>query len=143
MYLVKEDLTGRIYEEIIDEIVRNDDSKVTKAIAGAIQKAKTKLSKYDLIKLFGDDTTDPEIEDQMLKDWVIDIAVWQLIKLANPNISFDTARLAYEDAIKELNEIQAGKSQPEGWPYKDTTGQTAPEGSAVKSYSNPKRSNHY
>jgi phage gp36-like protein len=142
-YLVKADLYNVIYQEIIDEITRGNDALVTTAIANAVSEAKTYLSRWDLLALFGAGATAPTITDEWLKCLVKDIAAWQLIKLSNPNIDYAHIRTCYEDAIKTLEKLQAGKMQPDGWTYKDTTGETAPEGNRVHASYNTKRTTRF
>jgi len=137
------DLGTRIYPEIQTLITRGDDSIVIKAINSAIKEVKMYLNKYDLVALFGTDTEDPTIDDEFLKNMVKAIAVWHLILLANPNKDIALARSAYEDAISSLKKIMAGTAIPEGWPYRDTTGETAAQGDAIYATSNPRRSTHF
>jgi phage gp36-like protein len=144
MYLTPTELTTHIYPEIADEISREDDSIIEKAISEAIQEAKSYLSRFDLMKIFGNDATEPIVEDENLKSKVKDIAVWRLVRLANPNISMALARTNYEDAIRWMKDVQKGTADPEGWPYKPTD-QTTPltEGAAIGWGSNTKRRNHF
>jgi hypothetical protein len=102
------------------------------------------LSRYDLTQLFGSPSDDvaATFSDPFLTGIVKDIALWNLIKLANPNISYEHIRKCYEDALDKLKLIQSGKADPR-WPYLDTTGLTTPPGISVSISSNPKRNNHY
>lgn len=117
MYLATSDLYTVIYEDIINEIVRNDDTIPEKAIASAIAEAKAYLSRFDLAALFGTTEDEPTIEDEWLKSLVKDVAAWQLIKLANPNISTEMLRARYEDATAIFKNIQKGIMVPQNWPY--------------------------
>jgi phage gp36-like protein len=124
---------GVAYEEIQDVDI------VSKAINAAISETKSYLSRYDRTKLF-----DGTVTDENLKDKVKDIACWHLIKLANPNIDVAMFRTAYEDAIAWLKDIQRGVADPEGWLYPtDDSATDFDENTAVKLYSNTKRTNHY
>jgi len=136
------DMATVIYQEIIDEITRNDYTILSRAIASAIAEAKMYLSRYDLIQLFGSDTIDPTLPDEYLKSLVKDLAAWHVIKLSNANLDYNHIRSCYEDAVSTLKMIQRGQSNPEGWPYKETTGQTAPNGDSVEYSSNCKRNNY-
>lgn len=142
-YLVKADLESHLYGENIDEITRDDDTKVTTAINAAVAEAKSYLSRFDLTKLFVD--TDPDfINDAALKDHVKSLAVWKLIRLCNPNISLEMMRTNYEDAVEWLKMVQSGESDPAGWAYKPDDADTGyVEGSAIISSSNTKRTNHF
>ena len=114
-YLVEADLYGLIYQDKLDEIKRSDATLVDKAINGAISFAKSYLSRFDLLKLFGDDVTAPTITDQNLKDQVIAIACYKLVRLSNPGLDLEEFRMYYEDAEAWLKNVQKGYSDPDGW----------------------------
>jgi len=128
-YLVKADLYNNLYPEIIDTITRDEDDKVTTAINRAIDEAKTYLNRYDLLALFGNDTTGPTITSDYLKMLVTDLACWHLCRLSNPNVDLALFRTAYEDAKKDLAKAMDGKLDPI-WPLRtdndDTTDNDAP-----------------
>jgi hypothetical protein len=137
------DLATNIYPEIIAEITRADGTITTRAIAAAIQEAKMYLGRYDLIALFGTETVAPIIQDEYLKSLVKDLACWHLLRLSNSGIDYTAFRTAYTDAIGALKNIMAGQAQPDGWPYLDTSAETAPDGNTISWNSNPKRNNYY
>lgn len=139
LYLTKADLASHIYVENIDEITRNSDDLVTDAIDSAIAKAKGYLSRFDRTKLF-----DGTVVDVNLKRVIKDMAAFNLITLANVSLNYDVLKDLNEDAISWLKDVQSGKSDPEGWIYKEDDADTDyPEGSTVSMKSNTKRSNHY
>ncbi len=137
------DIYNCIYEEIVDEIVREQNNITLRAIDGAIEEAKMYLSKYDLAALFGTPDTEPSVTAIFLKNICVDLAIWQLIRLGNPNIRYEDAKFNYESARQKLRDIQSGKAMPDGWPYRDTTNDTTPNGSAVEWTSQPKRRNFF
>ena len=137
------DLATNIYAEIITEITRADSTIADRAINAAISEAKMYLARYDLVQLFGTGSTEPVVQDEYLKSLVKDLACWHLLRLSNAGVDFTAYRTAYQDAISTLKNIMAGQAQPAGWPYLDTTTETAPEGDAINWNSNPKRNNFY
>lgn len=144
MFLLKADLYSLLYAEIVETITREDNTIVERAINTGIAEAKSYLSRFDLLALFGTDTIDATVTDENLKSKVIDLAVWQLIKLANPNIDLKLFRTNYEDAISFFDGVKKSKLGPDGWPYKvddDTT--PFPEGNIISASYNKKRSNHW
>lgn len=142
-YLIQADFKTHIYAEIITEITRSDNTICPIAINEAISTAKGYLSRFNKTKLF-DDAATGFVNDPQLLAAVKDIAVWRMIRLANPNLSIEMARTNYEDAINWLKDVQKGIADPDGWPYKDDDTDTDfPEGNAVSYTSNTKRSNHY
>ena len=90
------DLSTHFYPEVINEITRNNDNIITSAINTAVQEAKLYLSRFDLLQLFGTDTTDPEQKDPLLQQLLKDIAAWHLIRLSNPGSDQPTFRIAYD-----------------------------------------------
>jgi phage gp36-like protein len=147
-FLTKEDFKTHLYREIIEEITRNDDTIIAKAIKAAISEAKSYLSRYNLVALFGDPNSipivEPEVESEHLRNLSIDIACWHLIKLSNPNVNIELFRTGYQDAIKFLEKVMKGQADPEGWPYKaDNANTSENENSFVQWSSNRKRSNHF
>ncbi|MCD6011652.1 MAG: hypothetical protein K0Q79_1514 [Flavipsychrobacter sp.] len=142
-YLRKEDLYTVIYPEILEQITRRDDTIINRAIASGMQEVKSYLSRWDLVQLFGDDETEPVVADEWLKAITKDVAAWWIIKLGNPGINYEHIRTCYQDSINVLRQLQAGKMQPDGWPYKDTTEESAPDGNSVEWSSNPKRSTRF
>jgi len=137
------DLATNIYAEIITEITRADTTITDRAINAAILEAKMYLGRYDLLQLFGTDTTSPPVQDEYLKTLVKDLACWHLVRLSNTGIDYTAYRTAYQDAVTALKNIQSGQAEPQGWPYQDTRSETAPPGDAISWHSNPKRHNYY
>ena len=142
--VVKNDLKTHLYAEIIDNISREDDTIIDQCIADAENECKGYLSKFDLLKLFGDSQTAPTIVDPFLKRVVKDIASWNIVTLANPNVSMELFRTRYEDAKNWLKEVQKGMVDPEGWEYKtDDPDTELNESSNIHFSSNPKQTHHF
>lgn len=139
-YLNKDDLTTHIYPEIIEEIIRGNDTLADRAINAAVSEAKSYLGRFDWGLLFPDDGGG----DEFLKNLVKDIACWHLVKLANPNINLELFRTVYEDAIKFLEKVMIGKPAPEQWPLRQDDPDTPfDESGHIGWSSNRKRNNHY
>ncbi len=142
-YLLVGDLDSIIYSENRDEIVRSDNSIIYQAIESAIGEAKSYMARFDLLKIFGNDDTDPVVTDEHLKAKVKDLVLWQLVKLGNPNIKVDMARTCYEDAIKWFEKIAISKVVP-GWPMPaDDADTDVNENDSIQWDSEDKRQNHY
>lgn len=143
-YLVKADLKTHIYLEVLNEISRNDDTIIDTRISAAIAEVKSYLSRYDLLKLFGDAVTAPEVESEHLKNIVKDIACWHILRLSNPNIDMTLFKAAYDDAIRFLEKVMLGKADPEGWPYKaDDPATPTNENNGIQWSSTKKRTQHF
>jgi hypothetical protein len=139
------DLKSKMYPEVQQLISRGDESIVIETIAQAIMEVKMYLNKYDLVALFGSEANDVAASqpDVLIQSLVKTIAAWHLLCLANPNADLALANTKYEQAIKTLKDIQAGKANPDGWPYRDMTDFTAPNGDSVFSISNPRKPTHF
>lgn len=113
--LTTQDFESHIYPEIIQAIERQETEKpkLETAIKAAEIQAKGYLSRFDIDTLFG---AEGEARDEFLLKLLKDIAIWNFIIIANPNINIEFHRVLYEDAIKELVKIQAGKLVPHLWP---------------------------
>lgn len=144
-YLAKADLASHIDTQIIDHITGGGgggDAIVDDHITAAIQEAKSYLSRFNLDDLF--DATTPVPDDLNLKNKVKDIAVWNIIKKANPNVDMQTMEANYLSAIAWMKDVAKGLADPEGWNLKtDDPDTDMVEGSLVGSSSNTKRVNHF
>jgi len=138
------DLETVIYPEIQDEITRGDSTKAVKAIDIAIEEVKTFLGRYDTVQMFGDKDLDYKavFDNAYLTSMVKDIALWHLLKLANPSVIYESAKLLYDQAIDSLKRIQKGGSDPQ-WPFLDTTNEDAPLSDSVLSIQNTKRTTNF
>ncbi len=136
------DIHRRIYEETVEVITREESALVDSAIESAIDEAKMYLHKFDLTALFGVGGTPATVTSSKLKNVCVSLAVWELIQLGQGGIDYEIARNNRKDALTFLKDIQGGKAQPDGWTYKDTTGETVPDGNSIYYTSNPKRKHH-
>ena len=144
-FLIKQDLFTHIYPELLDEIIRTDDTIIERSISAAIAETKSYLSRYDLDALFGTNNTNKTINSEHLNNIVKDIACWSIIRLANPNIDLKLFRTAYEDSIRFLTLVQKGQADPDGWTYKPDDPNTTDnnENNSIKWSSNKKRTQHF
>lgn len=144
-YLTPGDLKSHLYEEIIEEIVRTDESIVQSHIDAAVNEAKSYLNRYNIVALFGTNETAPTFTDPVLVSKVKDMAVWNLLTLASPNISLELYSKRNDAAVKWFRMIMEGDVDPHNWPLAADDPAT-PENEAIGGVtwnSNTKRSNHY
>lgn len=143
-YLVEADLYKLIYKENIDEIKRDNTTAVPDAIDSAISFAKSYLSRFDLLALFGAGATAPTVTDKNLKSKVIAVACYEIAKLGNPNVNLEAFRMYYEDAEAWFKSVQKGHSDPDGWILKPENTETGTQpGQTVTWKSNTKRDDSY
>lgn len=136
------ELNTHLYEEISDEITREEDSIVQEAIDTAIDEVKGYIAKYDLDTIFEPDAL--EDRNKKLLSVTKDIAVWHVIILGNPNIEIAIREKRYIAAVDWLKGVQKGAIDPL-FPMPTTipvTGNGSDEG-AIKWRANDKRNNHF
>lgn len=138
MQITKPDLGLALYGEITDEISRGDDSLINTKISVGVSEVYSYLNRFDTDTIFG-----ASFEDAFLKQLCVNIIVWHLAALCNPNVSMEVIRANYEDAIKYLREVQRGNVRP-NWPIRpDDPSTPMDEGGNIQWNSNPKRQSHY
>lgn len=98
-----------LYPEIISKITRGSNTEAELQLATAEDIVKGYLSKYDLVAVFGNGTTQPTVESLSVKRIIKTIAAWLLIKRSNPNVNTELFYDDYKNAIKWLEDVQAGK----------------------------------
>lgn len=129
-----------IYSGVQNIVTQGDDSIIQDAVNAAITEAKGYCSRYRVEQLFDNVDMKPEwIADPILLMHCKNMAKWHFIVLANPSIDYEDAQNRYDQAIKWLTNIQAGKVVPQGWD------QAQPEDKSTFFHisSNKKRKNHF
>jgi len=125
--------------------VEGDESKMTKAIASAIDESKMYLTRYDIKALFGDKDADVSATftpDDMLLDIIKTLAVWKIMSLSKPSLDMEEWRIRYNQMKETLKDIQSGIADPR-WPYQEYQGVTTPDSIEVTVHANQKQINDY
>lgn len=133
-YISVEELKTHAYDEEIQAIIRDDETIALACIDIAQEFVESKLMKdYDIEDIF---SQRDENRSPLLVKIIKDIAMWELIGLANPSIDYADKKLRYEDAKGWLTAVYKG--MPTNLPKrasKDTATFTI--------LSQPKRKNYY
>lgn len=138
MTITKEDLSLALYGEITDEISRENEDLVNTKIAIGTGEVGSYLNRYDLDTIFRDGW-----EDAFFKALCVNVIVWHLCTLCNPNVSMEVIRTNYEDAVKYLINVQKGFVRP-AWPLRPDDPETPmDEAGNIQWSSNRKRSQHF
>lgn len=139
------DLKTHIYNDIVDEITREDADITQRAIDTALDEAAGYMSRYDIDQLLGTAEADPTIVDNNLKSKILDLVKWHLVQLGSPNIEYGGAKDTYVMTLETyFQRLQAGKIMPRNWPYLDTTTlPDPPQGIEVTWQSNKRRRQHW
>ncbi|MDM1074210.1 DUF1320 family protein [Empedobacter brevis] len=137
MYLSPEELKTHAYDEEIGAIIRDDETIALASIDMAIEYASSKLMKhYDVEAVFA---TTGTTRNPLLLKIVKDIAIWELIGLANPSIDYEDKKFRYQQAVDWLTAVYKG--MPTNLPIKEQEDEN--KASSFTYHSNPKRTNHY
>lgn len=126
--LLKEDLNTHLYSEVINTITRDEADLLDEAIDAAEYEAIGYLERFDTDDLFS--KVDDE-RDKTLLMYLKDMAVWNLLAVANPDTDLDFREKRYKTALNWLTKIQGGKLTPKGWVLSSVT--TSNEPFVVKS----------
>lgn len=148
MYLKPDEVKTHLYNGVVDEISRADNTILKSAIAAAIEEARGYLTAYDVNLIFNPANTGIEEDNDYLDDrnpilllYVKDIAVWHYIQLSNPAVEMQLRLERYEKAISWLDKVQSGKINPNlPYPVVDPPAQAD---NYIKWGSNYKRNSNY
>lgn len=135
-YITPEELKTHAYDEEIAMIIRQDQTIALAAIDMAIEYAETKLLKqYDTDLIFSKTGTN---RSSLLVGFIKDIALWNLIGLATPNIDYTDKEKRFNIANAWLKDVYKG--MPTNLPKKELE---ADKSNSFSFKSNPKRENRY
>lgn len=135
-YITPEELKTHAYDEEIAAIIREDETIALAAIDMAIEYAESKLLKlYDTENIFN--KADAE-RSPLLVGFIKDIAIWNLIGLATPNIDYADKEKRFNIASAWLKDVYKG--MPTNLPKKE---EDNPVSTSFTYKSNPKRENRY
>ena len=140
MFLNVEELKSAIYKYQRDQIAEEDDAILTMNILAAQQEVVSRLAgRYDVSAITGWDGVAPR--NQLLVEHTKSIAVWYLLRLSNPDILWEKAKVYYEHAMTWLDMAADGKLNP-SLPPRDQDGDGLPDG-GVSWGGYPKNNNDY
>ena len=108
-YLTPEEISTHLANGVVDEINSGDATMLQIAIAAAIAEATGYLTAYDITAIFA---ATGDARNPILLLYIKDITVWHYIQLANPAVEMELRLKRYEQAIKFLEKIQSGKTNP-------------------------------
>lgn len=133
-YITPEELKTHAYDEEVQSIIREDETIALACIDIAQEFAESKLMQdYNVEEIFS--KTGAERSPLLVKI-IKDIAMWELIGLANPSIDYADKKLRYEDAKGWLNAVYKG--MPTNLPKREQK-----DTASFSITSQPKRKNYY
>lgn len=137
-FINSEDYDASIHREILDSLTRNDDAIIEICEDRAIAEMRGYLSaRYDVDAIFSAEGTD---RNQLVLMMAVDIAVYHLFSIHNPQKMSQIRKDRYERAVEWLKQVAAFKITIDGAPKlpEDIQKQNSP----WLMSSNPKRTNH-
>lgn len=136
MYITPEELTTHAYDEEIKAIIREDETIALACIDMAIEYAESKLAKdYVTEEIFNKTGAD---RSPLLVKFIKDIAIWELIGLANPSIDYEDKKFRYQEAVNWLTAVYKG--MPANFPRVPLLDG---KGGSFTMVTNKKRENYY
>ena len=110
MFLPIDELKSVIYDYQLSEIVEDDTTIIEMAIQAAIEEVKSYLrGRYDIDKTFA---TEGSERNPLVLEITKDVALWQIIRLSNPDIIHDRVKDRYDRAVEWLDKVARGLISP-------------------------------
>ena len=111
MFLPIEELRSVIYDYQVNEIVEDDNTIVEMAISAAIEEVKSYLrSRFDTEQTFSAEGNE---RNPLVLEITKDVALWQILRLSNPDILYDRVKERYDRAINWLEKVAQGLISPD------------------------------
>lgn len=137
-FINSDDYDASIHSEILSRLTRDDESIVEICEDRAIAEMRGYLSaRYDVDAIF---STEGKARNQLVLMMTIDIAVYHLFCIHNPQKISQIRKDRYERAIEWLKQVAACKITVDGAPL--LPDETLQQNSPWLMKSNPKRVNH-
>lgn len=107
-FITKDDLKRTIRPELVDQIIREDETIVTGCISSAIQEMKSYLNtRFDTNTIF---SLTGEDRDELLVSLACDITVYLLVGVIPAGIDLEDRRARYKRAITWLKDVRDGQT---------------------------------
>ncbi len=138
-FITPEDYDASIHTDILDRLTRSDESIIEICEDRAISEMRGYLSeRYDVDAIF---SAEGEARHPLVLMMAIDIAVYHLFSIHNPQKISQVRQDRYDRAIEWLKQVAKRQISVDGAPALDT--ETAKQQSPWMMHSNPKRHTHY
>lgn len=138
-YIDISDYDASVHRDILDALTRSDDTLVEICEDRAISEARCYLSKrYDCDAIFSAEGAD---RHQLILMMVLDIAVYHIFCIHNPQKLSPIRKARYERAVEWFKQVANEKISIDGAPLLPTEERTG--GPMFSLSSNPRRTSHY
>lgn len=140
MFLTKEDLKSKIREGDLTRITGGDDMVVEHALSYAVGVMRSYLAeRYDTEAIF---TATGETREGTLVAMGVDIAIYEIVAITQPNIDLTDRRERRRQAIEYLTAVR-DDNLPTGWPLKPEKPDTEDGSRPVMWGGIPSRGNYF
>nr|DAV64445.1 MAG TPA: head to tail adaptor [Caudoviricetes sp.] len=140
-FISKNDYDATVHREILDAITRQDEAVVEICSERAISEMRCYLSgRYNCDKVFA--ATD-KARNELVLMMCIDIAVYHLFCIHNPQKLSQMRKDRYERAVEWLKAVRKGDISVDGLPPAEQTEEEKKTSSPYQMRSNHKRINHF
>lgn len=137
-FITTEDYNASIHQEILDAVIRSDETIVEVVEDRAIAEMRGYMSRrYDCDKIF---SAEGEQRHQLVLMMAIDIAIYHLFCIHNPRMMSEIRVERYERAIKWLEGVRDGNITVDGLP--EVASEVKDYSSQFQIRSNKKRNNN-
>lgn len=137
-FITQEDYDASIHREILDALTRSDNAIVEICEDRAIAEMRGYLNaRYDVDEIF---SASGEARNQLILMLAIDITVYHLFSIHNPQKISQIRKDRYERAVEWLKQVAAYKITVDGAPL--LPDETLQQNNPYLMKSNPKRINH-
>lgn len=140
MFLTKEDLKSKIREGDLTRITGGDDMVVEHALSYAVGVMRSYLGeRYDTEAIF---SSAGETREGTLVAMGVDIAIYEIVAITQPNIDLTDRRERRRQAIEYLTAVR-DDNLPTGWPLKPSKPDTEDGSGPVMWGGVPPRGNYF
>ena len=109
MFLTLEDYSSVCDEYELQQITQNDETRLTAEAAALEQISSYLRHRYDMDRVFS--AVDAE-RNAMLVQVAVNISLWLMIHRLPQSMGHERRECLYNDSVKWLRDIQAGKASP-------------------------------
>jgi phage gp36-like protein len=135
-FITIEDYDARIHREILDALVRNDETVIEIIEDQSIALMRSYLNiRYDCDAIFSATAND---RNNLILMIALDITVYNIFCIHNPQKISQITKDRYDRALEWLRQVSKGQANIDGAPLLDVPGN-----SIFLTVSNRKRTNHY
>ncbi|TGG40535.1 phage protein Gp36 family protein [Duncaniella freteri] len=122
MFLTLDDYRGVCDEYELKQITQNEETRLTAEAAAMEQIGSYLRYRYDMARVFASEGSD---RNAMLVQCAVNISLWLMVHRLPQNMGHERRECLYNDAIKWLRDIQAGKASPDLPLYESEDGDDA------------------